>query len=174
MRRAVALVHVQVDHPDPQQPTLVAVHLGLHQARGHRHVVEHAVARALVGVGMVRAPRQVGSDTFTPEQRDAGRADRGPHRSARAFDHGRRPREADLALLGGAGRALHHGGDPAGVVRQRQFTVAGRQGRHHADGRHVLLHRVAQQPVLAHREGVAGRQRQHEGVGVEGLHRPAF
>jgi hypothetical protein len=29
---------------------------------------------------------------------------------------------------------------------------------------------VAQQAVFAHREAVAGRQRQHELVGVEGLH----
>jgi hypothetical protein len=47
-RRAVALVHVQVDDEHPQQRAVLAVPLGLHQPRGHRHVVEDAVARALV------------------------------------------------------------------------------------------------------------------------------
>jgi hypothetical protein len=40
--------------------------------------------------------------------------------------------------------------------------------------RQARLHRLAQQPVLGHREGVAGRQRQDELVRMEGTHRPGF
>ena len=61
-RRAVALVHVEVDDRHLQRaarsvPTRV---LGLHQSRRHRGVVEDTEAAALVGIGVVGAASDVG------------------------------------------------------------------------------------------------------------------
>ncbi len=48
----------------------------------------------------------------------------------------------------------------AGVVRQRQFAVAGRIRLGHAQRGQVALDGLAQQPVLGHRKTVARWQRQ--------------
>ena len=80
-------MHVEVDHPHAQQAAMVAVHLGLHQPCGHRDVVEHTVARALVGMRVMRAAGQIGGHPLAAEQCGARRADGGPHRMPCTFDH---------------------------------------------------------------------------------------
>ena len=164
-------MHVEVDDRDAQQLAMHAVPLGLHQARGHRGVVEDTVAAALVGRGVVRAARQVGREPSADgtERRVRGR-DRGTDRAARALDHRFAPRKAYFTLLRRAQRAVDHGRQIARCVSEREFAVTGRQrlAKLQAGQAFELL---AQQPVLRHRKAMPRRQRQHELVGVEGLHR---
>jgi hypothetical protein len=128
-RRAVALVHVQVDHGHARRAGagLAARVLGLHQARGHGHVVEHAITAAAAGAwrGACRRPG------WRPRLRAcATRAacDGGADRAARALDHRLAPRKADLALRARVQRAARHGVDVGRRVRQRQLAVRGRLG----------------------------------------------
>ena len=57
---------------------------------------------------------------------------------------------------------------------QRQLAVRARLRLHQPDSGTSRREAVAQQPVLAHGEAVAGRQGQHELVGIEDLHRRHF
>ena len=158
-RRAIALVHIEIDHPDPQQAAgqrLQAVHLGLHQARSHRHIVENAVARAFLSRGVVGAARQLRGHALG--QRGARGSDRGAHRPPAAHHHALAPGKADLALRRGRQRALRDRVDVVGRVHQRQFTIAGRIGLGRAKAGAFGLHPVAQQFVLRHREAVRRRQ----------------
>ena len=64
--RAIALVHVQVNHRHAQGRLLAAVTTGpfrLHQAGRHRRVIENAKAAAFVCAGVVRAAGHVGGHT---------------------------------------------------------------------------------------------------------------
>ena len=96
MRRAVALVDIQVNHRHLQSPLLLPAPLGLHQPCSHRHVVENAKPAALVRIGMVGAASQIGGNTFFHGQ--SGRADGGAHRAPGPLNHALGPREADFAL----------------------------------------------------------------------------
>ena len=85
--RAVALVHIQVDHSHLQRSTLRAVKaapFGLHQARGHRRIIEDTKAAALLSAGVVRAAGHVGGHagrsgvcTSLQAQRRSGSGHRG-------------------------------------------------------------------------------------------------
>lgn len=166
--RAVALVHVEIDHGHPQQRRMARpMPLGLHEARRDRDVVEHAVARALVGARVMRSAGQVGGNAIG--KRCARRGDRRADRAARPRHHRLAPGEAYLTLLRFAQRAVTDGAHVLGRVRQREFAVArGRRLPHLEPGE--PLEALAQQPVLRHRKAMPGRQRQHELIGVEGLH----
>ena len=164
-------MHVEIDHGHPKQAPFMPMPFGLHQARGHGDVVEHAIAAALARVGVVGAPGQIGGHALTAKQRRASGQDRGAHGAPGALDHLGRPGKTDLALLCGAQRPLHHRIDPAGLVGQRQHPVGGGLGLAQAYARQGVLDRPPQQLVLGHRERVARGQRQHERVGMEGEHR---
>lgn len=146
--------------------------LVLHQPRGHGHVVEHAKAASLVGIGVVRAAGQVAGDAparATSHGHAAG-GDGGAHRAACALGHGRAPGKTDFALRGGGQGAGGNGVDIARRVGQGQFAVG--RGRRHLQ-RHagqVRSHGVAQQAVLGHGKTVPLGQRQHELVCVIGMH----
>jgi hypothetical protein len=61
--RAVTLVHIQVDHRHLKRCALRAVKaapFGLHQACGHRRIIEDTKAAALLSAGVVRAAGHVG------------------------------------------------------------------------------------------------------------------
>ncbi len=119
---------------------------------------------------MVGAARQVHCDAVG--ERRPGGGDGAAHRAPRPLHQGRRPGEADAAQLTVAQRARLDPLDVAGLVHPEELHI-GRRRRHpqllRADesrGRH----RLAQSPVLAHREAVIRRQRQGEGVAVERSH----
>ena len=64
--RAVALVHIQVDHSHLQRCALGAMKaapFGLHQACGHGRIIENTKAAALLSAGVVRAAGHVGGHT---------------------------------------------------------------------------------------------------------------
>ena len=163
---AVALVHVAVHHRDPPAPALV-----LHDAGGDGHVVEHAVALAAIGEGMMGAPGEV--DGRALDQRRPGRGDGGAGRAPRPLDHRRRPREADAADHLRGQRAGGDSGDVVGSVDQGQCLPGRSRRLDEVAGRDDALgdHPLAQSRVLGHREPVAVGQRQHEVVGVVGAHR---
>ena len=168
-RGAVALVHVQVDHRHPQRlARMQAQPLGLHQPRGHRQIVEDAVAAAGVRAGMVRAAGEVGGDALGEGGAGGldGRADRAPG----ALGHHRRPGKSDLALRGRRQRAVEDAVDVGRRMRQGQLAATGRQRLGQPHLRQLGGDAVAQQAVLLHREAVPGGQRQHEVIGIEGLH----
>ncbi len=161
-RRAVALVHVEVDDDDAQR------RLGLEHAGGDRDVVEDAVAAAARGGGVVGAAGEVGGNALA--KGSARRRNRRPDRAARALDHLLAPRKADRALLGRAERSARHRADIRGVVDKGQLRVARRRGLARGEvgeGRDPL----AQEPVFAARKGVADGQRQEVTIGVKRLHR---
>jgi hypothetical protein len=163
-------------HGHLQSLSTAPVPLGLHQARGHGHVVEHAIARALVGVRVMRAAAQAGADAARrtvgvgTEQRDARRGDGRADRVHGARGQRRRPFESDLALARGAQRAVEHVGDVARVMRQRQLAVAGGAGDAQLDAARVGLDATAQQPVLADRKPMPWWQREDMRVEVESNH----
>ena len=97
--------------------------LGLHQPRCHRHIVENAKTTAFVGVGVVRAARQIRRHTL--RQRPAGCADGRAHGAPRPLDHALGPGEADFALLRRAEPALSDGFYISGAVGQGQLAVRG-------------------------------------------------
>jgi hypothetical protein len=99
MRRAIALVHIQVNHRHFHLLAVVPPGLGLHQAGRHRDVVEHTKAPALVRISMVRAASQVARHTLG--QGIAGSGHGRAHRSPGPLGHGRAPGKTDLALQGG-------------------------------------------------------------------------
>ena len=99
MRRAIALVHIQINHRHLQSPSLLPAPLGLHQPCGHRHIVENAKPAALVRIGMVGATGQIGGNTFFHGQ--SGRADGGAHRAPGPLNHALGPRKTDFALRSG-------------------------------------------------------------------------
>ena len=85
MRRAIALVHIQINHRHLQNPLLLPAPLGLHQPCSHRHVVENAKTAALIGIGVVGAASQIGGNTFFHGQ--SGCADGGAHRAPGPLNH---------------------------------------------------------------------------------------
>ena len=99
MRRAIALVHIQINHRHLQSPLLLPAPLGLHQPCSHGHVVENAKTAALVGIRMVGATGQIGGNTFFHGQ--SGRADGGAHRAPGPLNHALGPRKTDFALRSG-------------------------------------------------------------------------
>jgi hypothetical protein len=168
-------VHVQVDHQHAQQLPVVAVPFGLHQARGHRHVVEDAVARALVRKGVVGATGQVGGHTFTAQSAARARLMVAPTE--------RRARSTMRSLQGKPISrccaplvcALGHGADPVRLVRQGQFAVGGRQGFGCTRSSGIWASTASRSSrYLPIGKLWPGRQRQHKGVGMEGLHAAAF
>ena len=161
---AVALVHVEVNDGHPPRTAF-----GLHQTRGHRHVVEAAEPLATVGAGVVSATGQIRGRAVL-QRRPAG-GQRRAHRSARALHHRGRPRETDLPLLERREPAQAQPLDPVGGVAERQHAIGGGLGLEQLDLGQVTLDPLAQQPVLGHREAVPIGQRQHEPVAVEGFHR---
>ena len=99
MRRAIALVHIQINHRHLQSPSLLPAPLGLHQPCGHRHIVENAKPAALVRIRMVGATSQIGGNTFFHGQ--SGCADGGAHRAPGPLNHALGPRKTDFALRSG-------------------------------------------------------------------------
>ncbi|MNT20545.1 hypothetical protein D3C72_1558570 [compost metagenome] len=115
------------------------------------------------------AAGEVDRDPFRHRRTAGGHRRAG--RAPRALHHLVRPREADLALSGGIEPAGRHIGDVVGGMGQCQRRVVGARRLVQGQARHFTHHRVSQHAVLAHREAMAGRQRQDEVVGVESLHR---
>jgi hypothetical protein len=166
--RAVALVDVEVDDGHPQVAPLRAPPLGLHEARGHRGVVEYAEAPALVRVGVMGPAGDVRRQPGA-EGRAAGR-DRGADRPARTLHHLRAPREPDFAHDLRVDRAVADRLDVPWGVREGEFAVARRLGLQQFQRRHLGGEAIAQHLVLAHREAVARRQGQDELRRVEDPH----
>ena len=172
--RAVALVHVEVDHRHARRSGELALRhlLALQHARRHGDVVEHAIPAARISTGVVRAAGQIGRHAL------ALRHARGLHaradRAARAIGHRLAPRKADFALRTRRQRAARHGVDVGRCVRQRQVRVGGGFGLIQNQAGAFLRQSVAQALVLAHRKAVPRRQRQHELSRVESLHQRAL
>jgi hypothetical protein len=91
--RPVPLMHVQVYDGGAPHPAVA-----LECAHGHRDVVEHAKALAVVGEGVVGTAGQVHRHAVL-QGGPRGRH-RPPHRPVRALHEMRRPRESDPPLLG--------------------------------------------------------------------------
>ena len=136
--------------------------LGLHGARGHHHIVEHAKPAAPISEGVVGASGQV--DRHPAGQRSARGSHARAHRATRTLDHLGRPWKADLALLRRAERAVHHGTHVAVRVGQRQFAKTGQRSLGDLDTGEFGRHALSQQAVLDHRESMPLRQREHEVV----------
>ena len=134
-------------HAQPGGAAVAAVPFGLHQPRGHRHVVEDAVAR----------PCRPGRGAC----RRRGWRPRPPRRTTRAAAMSRPPSAARSTMrsttgsrsraAAAAGGALEHRADPGRLVRQRQFAVAG-GGARRSRMPGSRLDRLAQQPVFRHRK----------------------
>jgi hypothetical protein len=156
------------------RPAVAAVPLGLHQPRRHGHVVEHAVARALVRIGVVRAAGQVGGHALAANSAVRAAAMVAPTerraRSTMRSLHGKPISRCCAALVVPSATASIHAGSCASA--SSPSLAGGRLG--HAQPGRWRLGGLAQQPVLAHRKAVPGRQRQHEVVGVEGPHGGGF
>ena len=167
-RGAVALVNVEVDHCNAKEVAMPPVPLGLHQPRGHRRVVEHAIAAAAIGVGVMRTAGEVGGHTLS--QRRARCTDRRPDRAPRPLGHAWRPWKPDLALLRGIQQPFGHRSDVSRGVRQCQLALGCRRRLAHHQPARVRGQPIAQALVLGHRKAMPCRQRQNEVVGIEGLH----
>ena len=125
MRRAVALVHVQVDDRYAQRLRRASaartLPFGLHEACGHRNVVEHAKSAAFVGIGVVRAAGQIARQPFS--QGHAARRNGGAHRACPALGHRLGPRKTDLSLCRCRQGAGSDRLDVAWRVGQGQFSI---------------------------------------------------
>ncbi len=168
MGRAIALVHIQVNHRNFHLLAFVPPGLGLHQPSGDRNVVEHTKPAALVRIGMVRAARQVARHALP--QGIASSRHGGAHRAAGPLGHGGTPRKADFPLQGGLQSPGAHPLDVGGRVHQRQLAITGGWGLLHLDDGQLLCEAVTQPAVLAHRKPVALGQRQDKVVGVVSVH----
>ena len=168
---SVALVHIQIDDGDFQRLFVLTKPLGLHQACRHCRVVEDTKATALVGIGVMRAARQIGRQALALEQRCSGSQHTRPDRAARALHHLGRPRKTNLFLLRCAQAALRYRLDVVRCVNQRQLAVAGGLRHMQLNVRHLLQQSVAQPAVFGHGEAVSRRQRQDKLVGIKSAHR---
>jgi len=167
-RRAVALVHVEVDDERAARPALP-----LQDADRHGHVVEHTESLAVIRERVMRAAREVGRDPVVDGC--PGGVERALHCQPGATPQRGGPRHADPANLGGRqgpGRQVPEirlAVDPPqvlerGLRRRAQVVAPHGAGPQQAFG---------QQWVLGHRERVHGRQR-HEIVVVVGTVHPGF
>ena len=96
MRCAIALMDIQIHHRHLQRPALLPRPLGLHQASGHRHIVEDAKPAALVRVSMVGAACQIRRHAFF--EGGSRRHDGGTDRAPGPLDHALGPWKTDFAL----------------------------------------------------------------------------
>ena len=85
MRRAIALVHIQVNHRHLKLTATGPRGFCLQQTRRHRHVVEHTKTAAFASVRMVGAAGQISGHAYFHGR--ARSADGGADRAARPLDH---------------------------------------------------------------------------------------
>ena len=170
---AVPLVDVAIDHRCASNAAVAPKH-----ARGHGDVVEHAVTLAAIAERVMRPARQV--DAYDPRCQPGGptrsarpRASRRPTAATRSTIS-RRPPGNRCALRSAAGRRCRPATRDRRVSAIRAPDVRSshaRDGTAGSSARATLLDQLfRQQPVLRHRKPMLLRQRQHERVGVEGLH----
>jgi len=166
LRRAVALVHVEVDHGNTHARARRR-RVGLDHARGDRGVVEDAIPRAARARCVMSAAGEVRGHAFA--ERDTRGGDRRAGRAPRALDHRLAPRKSDCTDLHRIEAAGGDALDVARVVRERELAIGRRNGlgKHHL--RQLLLDPMAQARVLLHREAMVLGQREHEAVAVEGF-----
>lgn len=100
-RRAIALMHIEVD--DGDRPQMSFCDEGF---RGNGHVVEDAIAGAVTGEGMMCSAGEAGGYSFA--EGDACRGDGGAHCAERTFHKLRRPRETEPTESGFSQPALKH------------------------------------------------------------------
>lgn len=164
-RVAVALVDVEVDDGDAPGEVFA-----LKVARGHGDVVKDAVAFAAVGVGVVGAAGKITGDGIT--ERCLGGLERSAHGGAASLVEARATGEADALERLELDRAVAHGLDVVARVGEAEELLA-RQwtGLQFVDVDDLLMNeKVAQHPVLCHREAVSFRQGKRVVVGVENIH----
>ena len=109
---------------------------------------------------------------FTPQprgERAATGGDRRARGAPRALDHCRRPRKADALHGPRVQRSRADGRDVGRVMGARKLDIGRGRRNAHEVGR-AVRDPFAQRRVLAHREAMAGRQRQDEVVGVVDQH----
>ena len=154
--RAVALMHVEVDHEHALQAARGAQRAG----RGD-DVVEEAEAAAAVGKRVMRAAAEVRARAVG-ERRRRG-LQRGADRAPGALDERRRPGQSERPQLVSRELAALGSLDPVGRVREQQLGA--RRGARvlHLEAR-LQRRALAQQRVLAQRKAMAGRQRVREAV----------
>jgi hypothetical protein len=126
-RRPVPLVHVGVHDDDPLDEPC-----GPHRPGGDGAVVEHTVAFAPAGEGMVRAARQVCSETVLEGSEACAQCSTlGP---SRALDHPHLPREPDAPhLLLGEG-PVDDATEVTPLVGAQDLFVGDRAGHPHLAG----------------------------------------
>ncbi len=163
--RAVALVYVAVEQEHP-----LGQSFGLSGSGGYRHIVEDAKAGAAVGPCVVGAAGQVDANAFAKGRPHSGQ--RAANGTMRPFDHPGRPREANAADLLGRQLSSFHSAQVFNGVHPKKFLVGSPRGfMQLIVGQHSLRsHPTPQLGILGHWEAMAGRKRQHEGVGVKCLH----
>jgi hypothetical protein len=119
---------------------------------------------------MVRAAREIGSQPASPHRHATG-LHRGPHRPPGALGHGWAPGKTDFALLGFRELPVCHGSNVARVVDQSQFPIGRGQGLLQLNLGQMHGQALTQSRILGHGKAVPIGQRQHEMIGVEGLHK---
>ena len=126
--RAVALVHVEIDHQHAPQPARSR------RLAGRRHdVVEDAEAAPHVRERVVRAAAEVRARAVG--ERGIGRLERGPDRAPRAFDQLGRPGQPERPLLVARELAALDALDPVGGVREQDLLARRRTRVVHLEAR---------------------------------------
>ena len=162
---AVALVHIEVDHGGPPDPSFV-----LQGTNGDRMVVEGAVALAVIGESMVRPTGEISRRTVF--QRGEGGSERPARRGSRTQDQLRAPGESKPALIGIAQGPV----DERSHVRRRvdeeqafdldRLRLAQVGGTDEA----IALQDLPEHPVLPDGKAMAHGQRHEVFVAVEHPH----
>jgi hypothetical protein len=120
-------------------------------------------------MGVMGTSSQIDADPL--EERCAGCRNRGARRTPRTFHHLGRPGKSNRALIGLIEIASAKAADPVWMMRKRQLPV-GRSGRFNEFHlRQALLNRRTEQGIFPHGESMLRREREHELITVEGLHK---
>jgi len=167
VRRAVTLVHIEIDYRHLQRLAF-ARPVRLQHARSDCNVIENTKTTTLVRVSMVGTTCQAG--TYPSAQCRARSRHRGANRAPCPLRHGLTPRKTDLSRHRSSHRSVRYRFNVSGRMHQKQLRIAGSGGLQQLNRWKVVRNRVTQHGVLRHREAVALRQRKHELIAVKRLH----